>query len=119
MMSNNSSIRVSTSQRSGTLNYLHISEYGKLCAKYPEKAREVRTGAINTVQAGQVVFVESAAEGQEGHFFQLCDEAQALRPHPANNRQAECDKRGPHWQAHLIGVRAANMPQMTSAPDEG
>jgi hypothetical protein len=78
MLSNNSSIRVSTSHRSGTLNYLHISEYGKLCAKYPEKAREVRTGALNTVQAGQVVFVESTAEGQEGHFFQLCDEAQAL-----------------------------------------
>jgi hypothetical protein len=84
MLSNNSSLRVATSHRSGTLNCLHISEYGKLRAKYPEKAREVRTGALNTVQAGQVVFVESTAEGQEGHFFQLWNEAQALqRPrHP-------------------------------------
>ena len=73
MLSNNSSIRVGTSLRSGTLQYLHISEYGKLCAQFPEKAREVRTGALNTVQAGQVVFIESTAEGQEGHFFDLCE----------------------------------------------
>lgn len=77
MLSNNSSIRVGTSLRSGTLQYLHISEYGKLCAKYPEKAREVRTGALNTVQAGQVVFIESTAEGSEGHFYEICETAQS------------------------------------------
>lgn len=77
MLANNSSIRVGTSLRSGTLNYLHVSEYGKLCAKFPEKAREVRTGALNTVQAGQLVFVESTGEGQEGHYFELCESARA------------------------------------------
>jgi hypothetical protein len=77
LLSNNSSIRVGTSLRSGTLQYLHISEYGKLCAQFPEKAREVRTGALNTVQAGQVVFIESTAEGQEGHFFDLCENARS------------------------------------------
>lgn len=75
VLANNSSIRVGTSLRSGTLQYLHVSEYGKLCAKYPEKAREVRTGALNTVQAGQIVFIESTAEGQEGHFYDLCSAA--------------------------------------------
>jgi len=74
--SNGSSIRVGTSLRSGTFQRLHISEYGKLCAKYPEKAREVRTGAFNTVQSGQSITVESTAEGQSGHFFELCDKAQ-------------------------------------------
>ncbi len=63
--------------RSGTLQYLHVSEYGQLCAKFPDKAREVRTGALNTVQAGQIVFIESTAEGREGHFYDLCEEAQA------------------------------------------
>lgn len=77
MLGNNSSVRVGTSLRSGTLNYLHVSEYGKLCAKYPEKAREVRTGALNTVQAGQIVFIESTAEGQEGHYYELCESARA------------------------------------------
>jgi hypothetical protein len=57
LFDNNSSIRVGTSMRSGTLQFLHIGEYGKLCAQFPDKAREVRTGALNTVQAGQVVFL--------------------------------------------------------------
>lgn len=76
-LGNNSSIRVGVSLRSGTLQYLHISEYGKICAKYPEKAREVRTGALNTVQAGQVIFIESTAEGQEGHFYDICEAAKS------------------------------------------
>jgi hypothetical protein len=77
VFANNSSIRVSTSMRSGTLQYLHISEYGQLCSRYPEKAREIRTGALNTVQAGQVIFIESTAEGREGHFYDLCEQAQS------------------------------------------
>ncbi len=75
--SNGSSIRVGTSLRSGTLQRLHVSEYGKLCAKYPEKAREVRTGAFNTVQVGQNITVESTAEGQAGDFHDMCQIAQA------------------------------------------
>lgn len=73
---NNSSIRVSPSMRSGTLQFLHISEYGQICSRFPDKAREIRTGALNAVQAGQVVFIESTAEGKEGHFFDMCEAAQ-------------------------------------------
>ena len=69
---NGSSIKVGTSMRSGTLNLLHISEFGKLCAKYPEKAREIVTGSLNTVHAGQFVFIESTAEGQSGYFYEYC-----------------------------------------------
>jgi hypothetical protein len=76
MLANNSMVRVGTSMRSGTLQVLHISEYGKICAKYPHKAREVRTGALNTVQAGQLVFIESTAEGQAGHFYEMSEVAQ-------------------------------------------
>lgn len=76
--SNGSSLRVGTSLRSGTLQYLHVSEYGKLCAKYPEKAREVRSGAFNTVQAGQKIVVESTAEGQAGDYYDMCQKAEAL-----------------------------------------
>jgi hypothetical protein len=73
IFANNSSIRVSTSMRSGTLQYLHISEYGQLCANFPEKAREVRTGALNTIQAGQVVFIEGVVieENFKRYFDQL------------------------------------------------
>lgn len=83
-LSNNSTLRVGMSLRGGTNNFLHISEYGKLCAKYPDKAQEVRTGALNTVQAGQFVFIESTAEGQEGHYFDLCEQARAKMRAGAN-----------------------------------
>jgi hypothetical protein len=76
-LSNNSRIRVGTSLRGGTFNFMHVSELGKIAAKYPEKAREIRTGAFNTVQAGQVIFVESTAEGQEGDFYDMCQIAQS------------------------------------------
>lgn len=72
---NGSSIRVSTSMRSGTLQYLHVSEFGKLCAQFPERAREVVTGSLNTVHAGQFVVIESTAEGQEGPFYKMVEEA--------------------------------------------
>lgn len=74
--SNGSSIRVGTSLRSGTLQRLHVSEYGKLCAKFPEKAREVKSGAFNTVAVGQQITVESTAEGHTGHFFEMTKAAQ-------------------------------------------
>jgi len=76
-LGNNSLIRVGTSLRGGTLQYLHISEFGKICAKFPEKAREIVTGALNTIEQGQIAFIESTAEGQEGRFYDLCAEAQA------------------------------------------
>jgi len=69
---NGSSISVGTSLRSDTLQFLHISEYGKICAKYPEKAKEIRTGAINTVQAGNFCFIESTAEGNFGDYYNIC-----------------------------------------------
>ncbi len=72
---NGSSIRVGTSLRSGTYQYLHISEFGKICATAPAKAREIRTGALNTVQAGQVIWIESTAEGQDGDFYALVSQA--------------------------------------------
>jgi hypothetical protein len=73
---NGSSIRVGTSLRSGTFQRLHVSEYGKLCAKFPDKAREVKSGALNTVHVGQKIRIESTAEGQSGHFYDLCKRAQ-------------------------------------------
>jgi hypothetical protein len=69
---NGSSIRVAVSMRSGTLQYLHISEFGKICAKDAEKAKEIRTGALNTIEAGNFVFVESTAEGKSGDFYEMC-----------------------------------------------
>jgi hypothetical protein len=72
---NGSRIRVGTSLRSGTFQYLHVSEFGKTCAQFPAKAKEIVTGAFNAVEAGQFIAVESTAEGQEGAFYDLVMEA--------------------------------------------
>ena len=76
---NGSSITVGTSLRSSTLQYLLVSEYGKLCAQTPEKAREVRTGALNTVHVGGFVAIESTAEGIDGHYYDLVQTARNLQ----------------------------------------
>lgn len=75
VLANNSSVRVGTSLRGGTFDLLHISEFGKICAQMPKKAREIVTGALNTVHVGSFVFIESTAEGREGAFYKLCTEA--------------------------------------------
>lgn len=78
VFNNGSSLRVGTSMRGSTLQYLHISEFGKICAKFPDKAQEIITGSLNTLAPGQYIFIESTAEGREGHFYEICKQAQAL-----------------------------------------
>lgn len=69
---NQNSISVDTSFRWWTLQGLHISEYGKICNKYPEKAREIQTGALNTVAPTSEVDIESTAEWSSGYFYEMC-----------------------------------------------
>lgn len=77
--SNGSSLRVGTSLRSSTFQYLHVSEFGKICAKYPDKAQEIVTGSLNTVEAGQYIFIESTAEGRSGYFYDICKHAETQK----------------------------------------
>jgi hypothetical protein len=78
LFSNNSSIRVATSMRSGTIHRLHVSEYGKICALYPHKAREVMTGSLPAVPITGITVIESTAEGQDGDFYKKTQQAQEL-----------------------------------------
>ena len=75
LLSNNSSVRVGTSMRSGTLQYLHVSEFGKICAKDPQKSREIVTGAIPALAPDGFLFIESTAEGRDGEFFKMCEDS--------------------------------------------
>ena len=68
VFSNGSSIRVSTSMRSGTVALLHVSEFGNIAVKYPEKAEEIKTGAFEAVPTDGMIWVESTAEGVAGAF---------------------------------------------------
>lgn len=73
---NNSSIRVATSMRSGTIHRLHISELGKIAKENRKHAREIVTGSLPAVPKTAVAIIESTAEGQEGEFFNIASRAQ-------------------------------------------
>ena len=60
-----------TSFRSGTLQRLHISEMGKIAAKYPEKAEETKTGSLQAIRVGNTVVIESTAEGRKNMFYDM------------------------------------------------
>lgn len=77
VFSNNSQISVTNSARSGTLNWLHISEYGKICSQYPDKAREIRTGSFPAAEQGCIT-IESTAEGEGGDFHERTLRAQLM-----------------------------------------
>lgn len=74
-LSNGSSIEVSVSHRSGTLTFLHISEYGPMCAMFPERAQEVASGALNAIAPGNIVVIESTAYGAAGDYYERCQTA--------------------------------------------
>lgn len=76
---NGSVIYVATSIRSGTVQRLHISEHGKICRKYPDKAEEIKTGSLNAIHPGNIVVIESTAEGRHGDFHDFCSTAQKTK----------------------------------------
>ncbi len=76
--SNGSFMMISTSLRSGTYQAVLITEFGKLCAQFPEKAEEIITGTLPAANKG-LVFIESTAEGEDGHFYDICMDAMELQ----------------------------------------
>lgn len=70
-----SAIAVSNSGRSGTYNFLHISELGKLSKLYKGRADEVVTGTLPSVPASGTAIIESTAEGQSGLFYEMYTKA--------------------------------------------
>jgi hypothetical protein len=88
---NGSSLKVSVSYRGGTLQSLHVSEFGKICKKYPEKAKEIVTGAFEAVGIGNRITIESTAEGREGYFYDYCTESKKRKDlgETANNLEFE------------------------------
>lgn len=79
MFANNSGIYVGTSMRSGTLQYLHVSEYGWICTHAVQKASEIKAGAMETIHDKGMIFIESTFEGPNGDFPEMCDSAEQIR----------------------------------------
>ena len=76
LLNNGSSIRVGVTFRSGTVQVLHVTEYGYICQRQPQRADEIKTGAFQAVPADGIIVVESTAKGRAGHFYELCQGAQ-------------------------------------------
>lgn len=119
VFSNGSSIKVSTSYRGGTLQSLHISEFGKICKKYPEKAKEIVTGAFEAVGIGNWITIESTAEGREGYFYEYSIQAKKLKAlgNDLNNLEF-CFHFFPWWLRDEYSLNGAIAPALIEYFDE-
>lgn len=72
--SNGSTVYISVSFRSAALQRLHVSELGKIANNFPERARELKTGTLQTVKPGCTVVIESTADG-DNMFREMWDAA--------------------------------------------
>jgi len=71
-LENGSSMIVSSSIRSGTAQFLHVSEYGIISLKDPIHAEEIRDGALQAVGEKEgVVVIESTGKGETGIFYDM------------------------------------------------
>ena len=75
--SNKSIIFIRTSFRSATLQRLHISEFGKIANRNPERAQETKSGTLEAIAPGNTTVIESTAEG-ENMFKDMWDNAWAF-----------------------------------------
>ena len=89
-----SSIYVGVSSRGDTLQLLHVSEFGAICRKYPDRAQEIISGAFESVPIDGCIVVESTAEGAADPFYDMVD--------LALKRQAEGAPETPlDWRLHF------------------
>lgn len=72
---NGSYLRVDTSLRGGSYQAILVSEFGKTCARSPQKAEEVVTGTLQTVGSNGQIVIESTGEGNEGFFAEMVQNA--------------------------------------------
>jgi hypothetical protein len=98
--SNGSRIEVSTSHRGGTLQFLHISEYGPMVAMYPARAEEVSSGALNTLAPDTIVTIESTAMGAWGDFYDRCGTAMS---HDKQVEAGEAVRTQLDYKLHFFG----------------
>jgi len=76
VFSNGSSVYTSTTMRGGTIQYLHVSEYGKISLSNPSKAIEIVEGAENALHEGSICIYETTHEGgRTGKAYELCKQS--------------------------------------------
>lgn len=79
-LANGSRIVLGTSLRGGTLQMLHVSEFGSIAANNPGKALEILSGGVNAVPKDGVVIIESTHEGGKyGENYRIMKQAMEMR----------------------------------------
>lgn len=78
--SHGSSITITVSARSATVNRLHISEFGYISRHYSERAEEIITGSIPAVVPRGRIDIESTADGETGRFYEMYTQAEEEEP---------------------------------------
>jgi hypothetical protein len=78
MSFNNGSVLKIGNFRGDTLQALHVSELAKIAAKFPDKAKELKTGAFQAVGKDNKITVESTSEGKSGLFWEIWEKATSL-----------------------------------------
>lgn len=77
---NGSDVRLGTTLRGGTLQLLHVSELAHVSVHAPWRAKEIRTGAINTVPVEGRIILESTHEGgRYGVNYEMMQQAMENR----------------------------------------
>ncbi len=79
--SNGSSIRVDTTLRGGSYQNVLVSEFGKTCARSPQKAEEIVTGTLQAVGVQGKLIIESTGEGSDGYFVDMVLSAELHKNH--------------------------------------
>lgn len=74
---NGSELIIGTTARGRTLSWLHVSEYGEICAKKPDQAKEIQSGAMPAAEYGTII-LESTAQGSDGDFTVKVMQAKAV-----------------------------------------
>jgi len=65
-----SSVTVGLSARSGTFNFIHISEAGKM-SMTPKLYNEMKAGTLEAGQYADAIIFESTPDGGQGEFYQF------------------------------------------------
>ena len=69
---NGSIITTGTSLRGGTYSFLHLSEFGYVANRLPQKAEEIMSGAQETVPSNGIIVMESTHEGaKSGRNYEI------------------------------------------------
>jgi hypothetical protein len=77
VFANGSTVSVAVSTRSGTYQFLHVSELGIISKTDPDKADEIQSGSLPSVDQNGIIVVESTVEGAAGIFSDMVRRAQS------------------------------------------